>query len=345
MFDTTSNLALPYILPSQAQKHVTHNEALQRLDAIVQLCVDAEATNPPSDPVEGQCYLVADGAGGDWTGKDGLLAFRQDGAWIYLEPRMGWRAFFAQLGQIHVFSGGLWRPVSLDAEGSVPMIGINASPDNVNRLSIASPASLFNHAGQGHQIKVNKASASETGSLVFQTEWSGRAEIGLTGNDDFSIKVSSDGSDWQTALAISPAGIVKMPARPMARTALAQQTATPAPGGRTGFDEFNLLQGGFTLGAIVPSGTGYRLIVPASGLYLLLLTADTNSSSGHGAAIEANGTTLLASTGGSASAMPARHTAFTLASLNAGDWLALVHSGSALYEFGAGKTELSVLML
>lgn len=35
MSDQTNNLALPYILPSQAHKHVTRNEALQRLDAIV----------------------------------------------------------------------------------------------------------------------------------------------------------------------------------------------------------------------------------------------------------------------------------------------------------------------
>lgn len=39
MPDKTPNLALPFILPAQAQKHVTHNEALQRLDALVQLVV------------------------------------------------------------------------------------------------------------------------------------------------------------------------------------------------------------------------------------------------------------------------------------------------------------------
>ena len=34
MSDATINLEMPYILPSQAQKHVTHNEALQRLAAL-----------------------------------------------------------------------------------------------------------------------------------------------------------------------------------------------------------------------------------------------------------------------------------------------------------------------
>jgi hypothetical protein len=33
--DQTENLKIPYILPSQAQKHVTHNEAIKAIDAIV----------------------------------------------------------------------------------------------------------------------------------------------------------------------------------------------------------------------------------------------------------------------------------------------------------------------
>lgn len=44
----TANLKLPYILPSQAQKHVTHNEALRLLDGIVQLAVlGRDLTVPP----------------------------------------------------------------------------------------------------------------------------------------------------------------------------------------------------------------------------------------------------------------------------------------------------------
>ena len=48
MSDATTHLLLPYILAAQAQKHVTHNEALERLDSIVQLTVTAfDATTPP----------------------------------------------------------------------------------------------------------------------------------------------------------------------------------------------------------------------------------------------------------------------------------------------------------
>ena len=60
---TMSNSALlnlPYILPAQAQKHVTHNDALRALDAIVHLAVlDRDIASPPASPQEGDRYIVA----------------------------------------------------------------------------------------------------------------------------------------------------------------------------------------------------------------------------------------------------------------------------------------------
>ncbi len=53
-------------------------------------------------------------------------------------------------------------------------------------------ASLFNNAGAGHQGKVNKQAVSDTASLLYQTNWTGFAEMGLNGSNDFSMKVSSD---------------------------------------------------------------------------------------------------------------------------------------------------------
>ena len=45
MPDTTNIQSLPLIQPAQAQKHVTHNEALKILDLIVQMSV---ASRTPS---------------------------------------------------------------------------------------------------------------------------------------------------------------------------------------------------------------------------------------------------------------------------------------------------------
>jgi hypothetical protein len=82
--EQSANLQLPYIMPSQAQKHVTHNEAIRTLDALVQLAVlDRDLTTPPVSPTDGDRYLVATGGTGAWTGRDGKVAAWQDGAWTF----------------------------------------------------------------------------------------------------------------------------------------------------------------------------------------------------------------------------------------------------------------------
>lgn len=61
--ERSANLDLPFIMPSQAQKHVTHNEALLVLDALLHCAVeDRTRGEPPAAPAEGQRHIVAAGA-------------------------------------------------------------------------------------------------------------------------------------------------------------------------------------------------------------------------------------------------------------------------------------------
>ena len=93
MSDTSTHLGLPYLLAAQAQKHVTHNEALRLLDAMVQLsALDRTRTTPPVSPADGDRHLVASGATGSWAGWDLNVAFWVDGVWMRLVPRPGWLA-------------------------------------------------------------------------------------------------------------------------------------------------------------------------------------------------------------------------------------------------------------
>ena len=88
-------------------------------------------------------------------------------------------------------------------------VGIATSYDDTNRLSVRGPATLFSHDGGGHQVKINKAGSGDTASLLFQSNWTGHAEMGLAGNTGFSIKVSPDGGSWTEALRLDPTtGIV-----------------------------------------------------------------------------------------------------------------------------------------
>lgn len=344
MTDQTARLRLPYILPSQAQKHVTHNEALQRLDAIVQLTIKAAVATPPENAAEGDCFLLSADATGDWAGKGGKLAFRQDGAWLSITPQPGWTAWFAAEGKYRLLrDGAAWRDMPLPAAGRLERLGIGTDADATNRLALASPASLFTHAPEdgSHRLTVNKAGKADTASLLFQSGWSGRAEMGLAGNDGFSIKTSEDGVAWHTALLCSGDGRVSMPNRPFAVAGLPAGTTKPANGTAAGFSVLSIAEGGFALGDAV-SGGGRELVVPAKGLYLAALMLAVVSSSGHRVTLFINGAAAPFGIAGNASTSGTSQSATSLLSLNAGDRMRLQHEGTAEFTQGNGKTCLSL---
>ena len=377
MSDITTHLLLPYILASQAQKHVTHNEALRLLDAMVQLSVlDRTRTTPPANPVDGDRHIVASGATGLWSSWDLNVAFWVDGVWMRLVPRPGWLAWIADEAVFVVWNGSTWDPVgepvdvsdavfslvndadptkkalfSLSgistgttrtftlpntsselailagtqiftgnktfsgtltvsgtitvsaasasigtatttatygmgtggtttgvtktlnlgtggAAGSTTVVNIGpaaagaggttvvntptvtfanavtqvgmpqanltayllglggATADSYNRVSVNTPALLFNNAGAGIEATVNKAAPANDAAFAFKTGFSARALIGLLGNDDFSFKVSPDGSAFFEALKIDRSnGQVELP-QP---TILPGLSAAPAP--------------------------------------------------------------------------------------------------------------------
>ncbi len=209
----TVNLKLPYIMAAQAQKHVTHNEAIQTLDALVQISViDRDLTVPPGTPNSGDRYIPASGATGDWAGKDGQIAAFQDNAWVFHQPREGWLVWIEDEGILLIWRGSNWSPVSEEIMNPTSLVGVNTTADATNRLSVSSPNSLFTHEGAGHQLKVNKNTSGDTSSVLFQTNYSGRAEFGTTGDDDFHVKVSPDGSTWRDAILIDKdTGEVSLP--------------------------------------------------------------------------------------------------------------------------------------
>lgn len=210
----TSNLKMPFIMPSQAQKHVTHNEALLVLDVLVQLSVlDRHLTAPPALPAEGDRYIVATSATGAWTGKSGQIAAWQDGAWVFHVPRKGWLAWVDDEQRSYVHDGATWLDAMALGVNPVEMVGINTTADTTNRLSVKSPAILFDNQGAGQQVKINKAASGDNAALLFQTAYSGRAEFGLAGDDDWHVKVSPDGGAWTEALKVSRTdGRVLLPA-------------------------------------------------------------------------------------------------------------------------------------
>ena len=386
MSDITTHLLLPYILASQAQKHVTHNDALRLLDAMVQLSVlDRNRTVPPVSPVDGDRHIVASAATGLWAGWDLNVAFWVDGVWMRLVPRPGWTAWsiadaahtvwngtgwvtvsgsggsggvsfsdavfevyddadltkkamfslsgisagttrtftlpntsseLAILAGTQNFTGdktfsgtltasgivtvssaaasigtstetasygmgtgatttGVTKTVNLGTEGAsgsntvvnigsatpgaggttvvntptvtfanaVTQVGMpqanltalhlglgGATADATNRLSVNTPNVLLNNAGASIDVTVNKNAAANDASFSFKTGFSVRALFGTLGSDDFTVKVSPDGSSFFDALvADRNTGRVKFPVG-VALTGLAVDPVSPADG-------------------------------------------------------------------------------------------------------------------
>jgi hypothetical protein len=225
---STPHLALPLIAAAQAQKHVTHNEALASLDALVQLAVkERNRAAPPAAPEEGDRFLIGANATGAFAGHEGEVALFDLGIWRFFAPRPGWRAYVENEDLVVVFNGQEWKSFGAvpDEIQNLERLGIGTNADALNRLSAKLSAALFaaltpEEGGSGDlRFVLNKGAEANVLSQLYQRGFSGRAETGLIGNDDFSIRVSSDGSLWRDALVIDrrtgiasfPSGLTNVP--------------------------------------------------------------------------------------------------------------------------------------
>ncbi|MEO0496414.1 MAG: DUF2793 domain-containing protein [Pseudomonadota bacterium] len=226
--EETPNLNLPYIAAAQAQKHITHNEAIRRLDAVVQMSVGATQSAPPPMPIaDGQRYIVDIAATGDWAGQDTKVAAWQDGEWAFITPHAGWLAYDISTGAYLSFDGSTWAAMasgsgggngggsgSGSTTGPVTELGINTSADQTNRLAVSSEAVLFTHEGDDQRVTVNRATAADAASLQFQTGYSADGEIGTIGNGDLKFKTKV-GTSLAEAISIhADHAMVSMPLQP-----------------------------------------------------------------------------------------------------------------------------------
>jgi len=107
----TPRTGLPEITAAQANKHITHNEALAKLDALTQSNVKDRLTAPPGTPTHGYCYLIIATATGVWAGKENQIAQWYNGAWLYYTPSdPGWKVYVEDEGLDYTWTGSVWAP-------------------------------------------------------------------------------------------------------------------------------------------------------------------------------------------------------------------------------------------
>ncbi|QBX34412.1 DUF2793 domain-containing protein [Paracoccus liaowanqingii] len=200
MSGETMRLQMPLLAPAQAQKHVTVNEALMRLDGMVNLVLQSVSVAvPPEAVLDGQCWGVPISGQGAWSGQGGRIAVGSNGGWVFLPPAPGMRAFVADHGLQAIHDGTDWAvgALSLGAGGSGLMAGMAEGEATLGGgTSVATD--VFIPAGALVIGAVGRVASGLTGTL---TGW----RLGTTGAlNRFGQGLGKQEGSWARGLLGSP---------------------------------------------------------------------------------------------------------------------------------------------
>ena len=102
---STPRYSLPLLFQGQVQKEFFVNEAHSRVDALLHTAIEGIADAPPSNPNDGECWLVSETPVGDWAGCANMLAAFSSGVWQLMPPSDGMRAFDKSADQMRLYTG------------------------------------------------------------------------------------------------------------------------------------------------------------------------------------------------------------------------------------------------
>lgn len=211
----TPRLSLPMLAPAQAQKHVTVNEALSRLDALTHLTlVSTSLTTPPAVAPEGALYAVPPGAVNAWAGQDGKLALAIGGGWVFVVPRRGWQGMVLDAGVPAIWDGSQWQ-----------MGALSLSPSGAGLALQAVETDVVITAGSS----VTTALVIPPRAILFGV--TGRVLEAITGGaTSWSLGVAGDAGRFGTGLGVALNSWVNGPAAPIVYWAPTALLLTPQGG-------------------------------------------------------------------------------------------------------------------
>ncbi len=188
----TPNLQLPEILPSQAQKHITHNEALLILDAVVQLAVkDRDLSVPPVSPAEGDRYIIGSSPTGAWAGEAANIAVWDGSTWVILAPAEGWSVWVDDENIQLFWDGASWTTPT-------PSSGVVAtSPNGAKSEFVILEEELTGLSG----ATVDTTIQIPNGSIVFNV--STRTTTAITGATSYDCGVAGNTGQFGGSLGIA----------------------------------------------------------------------------------------------------------------------------------------------
>lgn len=194
----TTTLGLPLLAGNQAQKHVTVNEALLRIDALAQLTLQSKDIIDPPAAAEGQVWAVPAGATGAWDGWAGHLALWLGAGWLFVVPGQGWSAFIVDLGVRASFDGSEWVP----GLGSASFHGagfIQRSVEIDHQISSGTSSIV------GSALPANSVVYGVTGRVASVIGGATTMEMGVAESTNrYGSGIGTDEGSWARGLTGSP---------------------------------------------------------------------------------------------------------------------------------------------
>lgn len=208
MSDASLRHKLPYIMPAQAMKYLTHNTAIEQIDVLQSLCLHGLGLQePPLNPALGACYDIGSNPLGDFIHAPNKIGAYLESGWHFFDKVEGMTAYVREREALHYYDGASWVLVSGRTE-NFEKIGINTTADNINKLAVKSKSVLFSADDQSNdssgdlRLNLNKSDDFNVVSLIYQVDNVAHAEAGMIGDNNYQIKVGPSTESLRTALEI-----------------------------------------------------------------------------------------------------------------------------------------------
>ncbi|APG63233.1 hypothetical protein LPB140_11050 [Sphingorhabdus lutea] len=109
----TYNFRLPLLVQGQAQKEISHNEALLLIDILLNPVVEKKLDNPAlligeQAPIFGNCYLIGETPTGIWANYANYLAVYFENGWRYIAPKINLRIWSKHQNKMLRYDGNIW---------------------------------------------------------------------------------------------------------------------------------------------------------------------------------------------------------------------------------------------
>lgn len=211
----TGRLGLPYIVTSQAQKEVTHNEGLNRLDAYITPVVSEMVDAPPGSPAEGDLVIVGTSPSGAFVGNENALAQYLTGGWVFYTPFKWMDAVVESLDSRMTYDGSGWIPFGLIMKDTGEYLRVGHQQEDVTVSSGASVDTTITIPNRSILLTVNvRVTTAVTGASSFDVGISGETSkfggsigigqdstnIGIIGPiafySDTAVRLTANGSDF-----------------------------------------------------------------------------------------------------------------------------------------------------